>query len=61
MSTSPFFNRSEGSIPSKPDGNIVRVDMETLEIGGRRAGLPDMTKSTVGNISHVPNQDSGKR
>ncbi len=42
------------SIP-KSDSQIVRVDMEQDDIGGRKSHLPAQSKSSDMAISHVPN------
>lgn len=50
-----IFRDSTRSIPTK-DPQIVRVDMEQQEIGGRMSALPTKGKSDKMNITHVPNQ-----
>lgn len=35
------------------DAQIIRVDMEQLDIGGRKSHLPAQSKSGSMNISHV--------
>lgn len=37
------------------DSQIVRVDMETQQIGGRKSALPTQQKNDA-VISHVPNK-----
>lgn len=54
-----LFHESIKSIPTG-DSQIVRVDMETLEIGGRKSHLPSEGKSSVLPISHVPNAGTSK-
>lgn len=57
MSNTNIFTNSAKSIPTS-DSQIVRVDMEQLEIGGRKSHLPAQGKSGDLNISHVPNSGS---
>ena len=45
------------NIPMKADDQIVRVDMDVLEIQGRKSNLPAAMKSE-GAISHVPSAGS---
>ena len=40
------------------DSQIIRVDMEQIDIGGRKSHLPAQSKSDVLPISHVG--ESGK-
>lgn len=49
-----IFNDPTKSIP-KSDAQIVRVDMEQMDIGGRKSHLPSQDKSNDMSISHVPN------
>lgn len=49
-----IFRDSTKSIPMS-DAQIVRVDMETLEIGGRKSHLPNQDKSSAMTVVHVPN------
>jgi hypothetical protein len=49
-----IFRDSTKSIP-KSDPQIVRVDMEQQDIGGRKSHLPSGSKSDMMNITHVPN------
>ena len=42
----------------KSDDQIVRVDMEQQDIGGRKAHLPGQMKSSDMTIAHVPNAGS---
>ena len=53
MSNVNIFQNSAKSIPTSDD-QIVRVDLETLEIGGRKSHLPKQEKSGAMNISHTP-------
>lgn len=39
----------------KSDPQIVRVDMEQQDIGGRKSHLPNGSKSDAMSITHVPN------
>jgi hypothetical protein len=41
----------------KSDRQIIRVDMETQEIGGRKSSLPSQGKTDDLGIRHVPNAD----
>jgi len=52
-----IFQDSTKSIPKRPDGQTVRVDMEQIDIGGRKSHLPKEGKSPDLSISHVPNKD----
>ena len=54
-----LFQDSTKSIPTG-DSQIVRVDMETQEIGGRKSHLPSEGKSGVLPLSHVPNAGTSK-
>jgi hypothetical protein len=54
MSNVNIFQNSAKSIPTS-DEQIVRVDMEQIDIGGRKSHLPGQEKSGAMNISHVPN------
>ena len=49
-----IFRDPTKGIPTS-DPQIVRVDMEQLDIGGRKSHLPSQEKSGVLTISHVPN------
>ena len=48
-----FHNPTKG-VPTK-DPQIIRVDMEQLDIGGRKSSLPSQGKSADLSIQHVPN------
>ena len=52
-----IFQDNTKSIP-KSDAQIVRVNMEELEIGGRKSHLPGQEKSGAMTLSHVPNAGS---
>jgi hypothetical protein len=47
-----IFQDPSKSIPTK-DAMIARVDMEQLDIGGRKSHLPGAQKSDGMNITHV--------
>lgn len=49
-----IFQDSTKSVP-KSDSQIVRVDMEQQDIGGRKSHLPGQMKSDSMSVSHVPN------
>ena len=49
-----IFKDSSKSIP-KSDSQIVRVNMEEEEIGGRKSHLPSGGKSDAMTVTHVPN------
>jgi len=57
MAVDIFHNATKG-VP-KSDGQIVRVDMETQEIGGRKSDLPTQGRNPDLSIKHVPNSGSG--
>ena len=57
MSNANIFQNPAKSIPTS-DSQIQRVDMETLEIGGRKSHLPAAHKEGALAISHVPNAGS---
>ena len=52
-----IFQDSTKSVP-KSDEQIVRVDMEQIDIGGRKSHLPAGEKSAGMAIDHVPNAGS---
>ena len=52
-----LFQNSAKSIPTSDD-QIVRVDMETLDIGGRKSHLPAQQRADKMTLSHVPNKSS---
>jgi hypothetical protein len=54
-----LFHNPTKSIPTS-DEQIIRVDMESLDIGGRKSHLPAQDKSSVLGISHVPNSGGSK-
>jgi len=49
-----LFRNPAKSIPTS-DEQIVRVNMEEIEIQGRKSALPAQMKSGALTISHVPN------
>lgn len=54
MANVNIFRNSASSIPTS-DGQIIRVDMEQIDIGGRKSHLPKAEKSGELTINHVPN------
>ncbi len=52
-----LFHNTAKSIPTS-DEQIVRVDMEKIDIGGRKSALPAGQQSPAMTISHVPNAGS---
>lgn len=54
MSNVNIFQNSAKSIPTS-DEQIVRVDMEQIDIGGRKSHLPAQMKSGALGLSHVGN------
>jgi len=54
-----IFKNNTTTIP-KSDPQIVRVDMEQSDIGGRKSHLPGQSKSDKLGISHVPNAGGTK-
>jgi len=57
MSNVNIFQNNAKSIPTS-DEQIVRVDMEQIDIGGRKSHLPAQEKSGALTLSHVPNASS---
>ena len=57
MSNVNIFQNNTKSCPTS-DPQIVRVDMEELQIGGRKSHLPSTQKSPGMMLSHVPNAGS---
>jgi hypothetical protein len=57
----PFniFQNPSKAVPMKADDQIVRVDLDELQIEGRKSHLPSQMKSDKLSISHVPNAGSG--
>lgn len=58
MSNVDIFKNSASSIPTS-DAQIVRVDMEELQIQGRKSHLPAQHKEPSLGLSHVPNAGTG--
>ncbi len=61
MSNLNIFQNNAKSVPMKADEQIVRVDMEQIDIGGRKDHLPAQEKSGAMTLSHVPNASSGPK
>ncbi len=57
MSNVNIFQNGAKSIPTS-DEQIVRVDMDKSDIGGRKSHMPSMMKSEKMSLSHVPNAGS---
>lgn len=57
MSNVNIFQNSAKTVPTG-DEQIARVDMEQIDIQGRKSHLPASMKSNSLNISHVPNAGS---
>ena len=49
-----IFQDPTKTVP-KSDEQVVRVDMEQIDIGGRKSHLPGAVSSSDMSISHVPN------
>jgi hypothetical protein len=49
-----IFRDNTKAVP-KSDPQIVRVDMEEEQIGGRKSHLPKGMKNDSMTVSHVPN------
>lgn len=54
--SSNIFQNTTRSIPTS-DRQIVRVDMEQLDIGGRKSHLPAQEKSADLTIKHVQSKE----
>lgn len=54
MSGINIFQNNASSIPTS-DAQIVRVDMDKSDIGGRKSHLPSQEKAMEMSINHVPN------
>jgi hypothetical protein len=54
-----LFQNSAKSIPTS-DSQIVRVDMEEMQIGGRKSHLPGQQKSEKMTIDHTGASSSPK-
>lgn len=57
MANTSIFQDPTKSLPKK-DEQIVRVDMEQSDLGGRKSHIPGNVKSGVLGINHVPNAGS---
>lgn len=57
MSNTNIFQNNAKSIPTS-DSQIVRVDMEQIDIGGRKSHLPGKESSGDMTLNHVPNAGS---
>ena len=57
MSNVNIFQNQTKSIP-KSDEQIIRVDMEQIDIGGRKSMLPSEGKSEKMMLQHTPNNSS---
>ncbi len=57
MSNVNLFQNSAKSIPES-DEQIIRVNMEQIDIGGRKSHLPAQEKSGAMTLSHVPNSSA---
>ena len=55
-----IFQDPTKTLPQKTDDQIIRVNMEELEIGGRKSHLPGQMKSDKMTVQHVPNAGSSK-
>lgn len=55
-----IFQDPTKSVPTK-DSQIVRVDMEQLDIGGRKSHLPSEGKSADMSVTHVGSSGSPGR
>jgi len=54
-----IFQNPTKTIPKKVDAQIVRVDMEEQQIGGRKSHLPNQMKSEAMTVQHVTNAGKG--
>ena len=52
-----IFRDMTKTLPKKADPQIVRVDMEQQDIGGRKSHLPGQMKSGAMTVVAVPNAD----
>jgi hypothetical protein len=53
-----IFQNPSKAVPMKADDQIVRVDLDELQIQGRKSHLPSQMKEEKLSISHVPNAGS---
>lgn len=54
MSSVNIFQNNASSIPTS-DSQIVRIDMDKSDIGGRKSHLPSQDKCMELSLNHVPN------
>lgn len=54
MSNVNIFQNNAKSIPTS-DEQIVRVDLDKSDIGGRKSHMPAAQKSPSMSVQHVPN------
>lgn len=52
-----IFQNNAKTVPTS-DEQIVRIDMDKMDIGGRKSHLPSQEKSGALGLSHVPNAGS---
>ncbi len=57
MSNTNIFQEPAKTLP-KSDSQIVRVDFETQELGGRKGHIPSPSQASDMSIQHVPNASS---
>ena len=57
MANVGIFQNNAKSVPTS-DEQIVRIDMDKSDIGGRKSHLPGQSKSGALGLSHVPNAGS---
>jgi hypothetical protein len=53
-----IFQNPASKIPTN-DPQFVRVDMEQMDIGGRKSHLPNAQKATDMNVTHVSGNGMG--
>jgi hypothetical protein len=54
-----IFKNTTTSLP-KSDPQIVRIDMDQSDIGGRKSAMPGQEKSDKLSVSHIPNAGGSK-
>jgi len=59
MSSVNIFQNNTKTLP-KSDDQIIRVNMEQIDIGGRKSHLPSQDKEGSLALSHVPNSGGSK-
>jgi hypothetical protein len=57
MSNINIFQNQAKSVPTS-DSQIVRIDMDKMDIGGRKSHLPAAQSATEMTLNHVPNAGS---